>query len=198
MLTRLQRSILKIPRIRIPWLCLRLIKLSRRTSGANFSKVPVTFLGPKANFVIKACWIVVQFLAHKLVNFASDSHCTIFKIIDTLILNANMANIKPLFGPENLLELSRNVPLVTQAKLTSKQPYFHARNQFILETWSFRVSWQKIHWLQRSVLELPTMKQNKYNALTVWKSSGSRKRRNWKTSGTKKAVKKGRYLEIKL
>ena len=118
------------------------------------------------------------------------SYCTIFKIIDTLILNANMANIKTLFGPENLLELSRNVPLVTQAKLTSKQPYFHARNQFILETWSFRVSWQKIHLLQRSVLELPTMKQNKYNALTVWKSSGSRKRRNWKTSGTKKGSEK--------
>ena len=28
------------------------------------------FLGKKANFKIKTCWIVVHFLAHKLVNFA--------------------------------------------------------------------------------------------------------------------------------
>ena len=31
------------------------------------------FVGPKANFEIKTCWIVTQFLAHKPANFASLS-----------------------------------------------------------------------------------------------------------------------------
>ena len=39
--------------------------------GARFSKDPETFQGPKANFKIKTCWIVVQFLAHKPVSFSS-------------------------------------------------------------------------------------------------------------------------------
>ena len=45
--------------------------------------------------------MVAQFLAHKQVNFVNE--WTIFKIIDTwyLILNANAANVKPLFGPES-------------------------------------------------------------------------------------------------
>lgn len=99
-----------------------------------------------------------------------------------------MANIKPLFGPENLLELLRNVPLVTQAKLTSKQPYFHARNQFMLETCSFRVSRQKIHWLQRSVLELPTMKQIKCaHGLKKLRLSQKKKLKNlWPKKGSEK------------
>ena len=37
---------------------------------AGFSKGPVAFRGPKANFKIKTCWIVAQFLAHKPVNVA--------------------------------------------------------------------------------------------------------------------------------
>ena len=35
-----------------------------------FLESPGDLLGPKANFVIKACWILAQFLAHKPVNFA--------------------------------------------------------------------------------------------------------------------------------
>ena len=41
--------------------------------GARFSKDPETFRGSKANFKINTCWIAVQFLAHKTVNFASLS-----------------------------------------------------------------------------------------------------------------------------
>ena len=81
-----------------------------------FLKRPGNFLGQKANFEIKVCWTVFQFLAYKPVNFALlvDSFiCIIFKIFETLILNANMANIhvKQLFGPETLSRLSRNRPL---------------------------------------------------------------------------------------
>ena len=48
--------------------------------------------GPaKASFKVKTCWILAQLLPHKPVNFASltDSFITSFKIIETLILNAN-------------------------------------------------------------------------------------------------------------
>ena len=45
---------------------------------------------------------------HKPVNFVSLTDCFIFKIIESLVLNANMANIKHLFGPVKLSELSRN------------------------------------------------------------------------------------------
>ena len=64
---------------------------------------PDNFSGPKANFEIKTSWIAAKFQAHKPVNFASltEFHYIIFKIIETLILNANTANIKQLFtnGP---------------------------------------------------------------------------------------------------
>ena len=39
--------------------------------AACFFKHPESFRGPKANFKIKTFWIVVQFLAHKPVSFAS-------------------------------------------------------------------------------------------------------------------------------
>ena len=42
------------------------------------------------------------------VNFVSLTRCFIFKIIETLVLNADMANIKHLFGPVKLPGLSRN------------------------------------------------------------------------------------------
>ena len=50
---------------------------------------------------------------HKPVNFASLTESftlLIFKIIETLILNANAANKKQLSGPEKLSGLSRNRP----------------------------------------------------------------------------------------
>ena len=37
----------------------------------SFLERPGNFSGTKANFEIKTCWIVAQFLAHKPVNFAS-------------------------------------------------------------------------------------------------------------------------------
>ena len=39
--------------------------------GGPFLKSLGTFSGPKANFKLKTCWIVAQFLAHKPVNIAS-------------------------------------------------------------------------------------------------------------------------------
>ena len=62
--------------------------------------------------------IVAQFLAHKPVNFVwliFEFHCIIFKITETLILNANAANMKQLSGYEKsktLPGLSRNGILV--------------------------------------------------------------------------------------
>ena len=82
-----------------------------------FLKRPGNFLGQKANFEIKVCWIVLQFLAYKPVNFAllGDSFIVslFFKIFETLILNGNMANIhvKQLFGPETSLRpFKKQVP----------------------------------------------------------------------------------------
>ena len=46
----------------------------------SFLERPGNFSGPKANFKIKTCWIIAQFLAHKPVNFASliDSFIVLF------------------------------------------------------------------------------------------------------------------------
>ena len=54
--------------------------------------------------MIKTWCIIAQFLAHKSVHFASltltDTFIVSFsKFIDTVIMNANRANIKELFGP---------------------------------------------------------------------------------------------------
>ena len=54
--------------------------------------------------------MVAQFLAHKTVTIASltDSFILLlFKIIETLILNANAANTTQLSGPKKLPGLSR-------------------------------------------------------------------------------------------
>ena len=76
-----------------------------------FLERPENFLGPKASFKVKTCSILAQLLPHKPVNFASltDSFITSFKIIETLILDANT---KQLFGAEKLSGLSRIRPLV--------------------------------------------------------------------------------------
>ena len=54
------------------------------------------FSGPKANFIIKTCWIVAEFQAHNPVNFASltDSFIASLSKFETLISNTNMANRK--------------------------------------------------------------------------------------------------------
>ena len=72
------------------------------------------FSGPKAKFKIKTCSIVAQLLALKPLKFASltESFNASFSkhVIETVILNANMSNIKQLFNPEKLPGLSRNRP----------------------------------------------------------------------------------------
>ena len=85
---------------------------------ARLSKGAV--MDQKANLKIKTCWIVAQLLAHKLVNFASLTQSFIVsfsKLVQTLILNANTANIK-LFGPEKLSGRSRNRPQLCNAYLS--------------------------------------------------------------------------------
>ena len=69
------------------------------------------FSGAKANFEIKPGWIVAQFLAQKLVNFASftDSFIVSFSKLVKLWswMQTRPTNIKQLFGPETLSGLSR-------------------------------------------------------------------------------------------
>ena len=52
----------------------------RLGSGAHFSKDPENVSGPKANFRVKTCWILAQFLAHKAVQIVSitDSSIVLF------------------------------------------------------------------------------------------------------------------------
>ena len=66
----------------------------------SFLERPGNFSGPKANFKIKKCWIVAQFLAHTPVNW--KFHCIFFKQIKTLILHANTTNTKQISEPEKL------------------------------------------------------------------------------------------------
>ena len=84
---------------------------------------PGNFSGPKGNFEIKTCYIAVQFLAHKPVNFASFTNSCIvlhiLKITETSILNANTTNAKQLSGPEKLRRLSGNRPLGTRLECRS-------------------------------------------------------------------------------
>ena len=86
-----------------------------------FLEKPGNFSGAKANFEIKTCWIVAQFLAQKLVDFASltDSHCIIFKISETLILNANTANKhKTAFRARKVIGTLENPSKVQYSPLT--------------------------------------------------------------------------------
>ena len=79
---------------------------------------------------VKYILIVAQFLAHKPVNFVLlifELYCTIFKIIETLILNANAADMKQLSGPEKLPGLSRNGTVVWE---TSNTETYHFRDRF--------------------------------------------------------------------
>ena len=66
------------------------------------------FLSRKANFQIKTCWIVAQFLAHKPVNFASLTDSFIVSFANYWSFNANTANINQLSGPEKFPGISRN------------------------------------------------------------------------------------------
>ena len=102
-------------------------------AGTCFSKSPV-FFGREHKFKIKTCQIYfIQFLAHKPVNFVSlifELYCTIFNITETLILNANAADIKQLSGPEKskkLPGLSRNGTLVWG---TSNTETYHFRDRY--------------------------------------------------------------------
>ena len=51
------------------------------TSGPFLEK-PGNFSGPNANFKIKTCWIVAQFVAHKPIRIASftDSFIVLFSL----------------------------------------------------------------------------------------------------------------------
>ena len=72
--------------------------------GDLFLKKPGIFLARNQkpfNYIL----ILAQFLAHKPGNFVSlifGFHCIIFKITETLILNANAVNIKQFSGPKSL------------------------------------------------------------------------------------------------
>ena len=79
----------------------------------SFLERPGNFSGPKANFKIKTCWIIAQFLAHKPVNLVSliDSFIVLFS--NRLKLWSwihKKTNTKQLSGPEKLLGFSRNRP----------------------------------------------------------------------------------------
>ena len=75
---------------------------------------PGNFTGPKANN------FQIQFIYQKLLNSSTVRssftgqfcfvNCIIFKIIETLILNANTANIKQFFGPEKLRDFRETGP----------------------------------------------------------------------------------------
>ena len=95
------------------WLTICFIQSEAR-SRDPFLERAGHFSGPKEKYEIKTCWIVAQFHAHKPFNFASFLIVSLyhFKVIETLILNANTANIKQLSGPEKLLGLSRNEPQI--------------------------------------------------------------------------------------
>ena len=49
----------------------------RMTTRGSFLERPGNFSGPKTNLKINTCWIEAQFLAHKLVNFASLTYSLI-------------------------------------------------------------------------------------------------------------------------
>ena len=57
--------------------------------------------GPKVIFEIKTCWIVAQFSQASQICLNWKFYCIIFNIIETVILNANMANIKFLVGSKS-------------------------------------------------------------------------------------------------
>ena len=85
-------------------------KLSALSPVDPVSRKAGNFLGQKANFDIKTCWIVAQFQAHKLVNFGSltDSFIVSF----SKLLNVDLECKQQLFGPQTLLGLSGKGPLV--------------------------------------------------------------------------------------
>ena len=85
-------------------------KLSALSPVDPVSRKAGNFLGQKANFDIKTCWIVAQFQAHKLVNFGSltDSFIVSF----SKLLNVDLECKQQLFGSETLLGLSGKEPLV--------------------------------------------------------------------------------------
>ena len=80
-----------------------------------FLERPGNLSGPKANFKIKTCGILAQFLAHKpdQITSITDVSLFYFQTFETLILNANTTNTKQLSGPEKIPGLSRNRPLVS-------------------------------------------------------------------------------------
>ena len=59
--------------------------LEEDTKGSFFER-PGNFSVPKVKFEIKTCWIVVQFLAHKPVNFTSWTDDFILVYTHTVIL----------------------------------------------------------------------------------------------------------------
>ena len=76
--------------------------------GPVSPKVRKLFLSRKANFQIKTCWIVAQFLAHKPVNFAWLTDSFIVSFANYWSLSVNTANINQLSRPEKLPGISRN------------------------------------------------------------------------------------------
>ena len=86
-------------------------------SGARVSR-DGNFTGPKANYFqiqVQFQFIYQNFLNSSTVRSSFTGqfcfvNCIIFKIIETLILNANMANIKQFFGSEKLRDFRETGP----------------------------------------------------------------------------------------
>ena len=97
---------------------------SLKRLGPVSPKAQKRFLSRKANFQIKTCWIEVQFLAHKPVNFAWLNDSFIVSFAHYWSLNANTANINQLSGHiENRGPSSSNVHLFRVRRVSTYQTF---------------------------------------------------------------------------
>ena len=75
-----------------------------------FFERPRNFLGPKANFKIRICWIVAQFLAHKPVNFPSLTDSFIISFSKLLEPWSWMQTRNSFLGPKSYQDFSETGP----------------------------------------------------------------------------------------
>ena len=75
-----------------------------------FLERPRNFLGPKANFKIRICWIGAQFLAHKPVNFASLTDSFIISFSKLLEPWSWMQTRNSFLGPKSYQDFSETGP----------------------------------------------------------------------------------------
>ena len=108
------------------WVYNRQLKLHSKSSEVNYNSTPRVFLwreipGPfsrEARNPSRKFWNQNMLNSSTVPSSQTGQfcfvnwwlHCLIFKVIETLILNANTTNVKELFGPEKLSGLSRKGP----------------------------------------------------------------------------------------